>query len=330
MVSLADGMDLPTAENNMVGGWESFKVLDPSPRDAVLHCELHQLFDVYLATGEGDTYCKLRHQSNESKQSLFRIDKPDIKVFEKQLKYLKTHANLRAERQAEIVAQVGNLVSFFASLGFLHQERSKWSLLLLEAVQRLTAVLEYRVKHHFSSPRPINYAPQVYPSIQTPSHSSFPSGHATESFAIATVLHALMNPGYVPGKGVIDALMNKDSNGKIVPGLDLPFKVAARIAENRTVAGVHFPVDSLAGAIMGIAIGDLIVAHCTGQDTVEWKVYGDRWDADFDIGILGVVLGSKTGAVKKDSAVNVRLVRSSDILANIWKTAQNEWAGRLG
>ena len=88
-------------------------------------------------------------------------------------------------------------------------------------------------------------------------------------------------------------------------GLDLPFKVAARIAENRTVAGVHFPVDSLAGAVMGIAIGELVIAHCTGQNTVEWKVYGDRWNADFNIGILGDALINGNGPVKKGNDVTV-------------------------
>ena len=181
-----------STENNKIGDWERFKVLDASPRDAVLHYELSQLLNTYLASGNGDTYCKLIHSYNKNTQSLFRLSKPSITDFEQQLKYLKTHANLRAERQGEIIAQLGDLTSYYASLGFLHQERTKWSFVLLEAVQRITAMLEYRIKHHCSSPRPIVYAPQVYPSIQTPSHSTYPSGHATEAFAIATIFHALL------------------------------------------------------------------------------------------------------------------------------------------
>lgn len=69
--------------------------------------------------------------------------------------------------------------------------------------------------------------------IQIPDHSTYPSGHAMEAFAIATVLHCL-STGNGPRHGVKEQA--------------LPFRLAHRIAVNRTVAGVHFPVDSLAGA----------------------------------------------------------------------------------
>lgn len=87
--------------------------------------------------------------------------------------------------------------------------------------------------------------------IQTPDHSSFPSGHALEAFAIATVLHRLSGGG-----SAVDGVQKNA----------LPFLLAHRISTNRTVAGVHFPVDSLGGAFLGLQLGELL--HSIATNTV--------------------------------------------------------------
>jgi membrane-associated phospholipid phosphatase len=38
--------------------------------------------------------------------------------------------------------------------------------------------------------------------------------------------------------------------------------LAERIAANRTVAGVHYPIDSWAGAALGTVIGRAVLARC--------------------------------------------------------------------
>jgi membrane-associated phospholipid phosphatase len=74
--------------------------------------------------------------------------------------------------------------------------------------------------------------PHDHALVSRPHSHSFPSGHATTSFACATVL----------------ALM--------IPGLALPvFVLAAAVAWSRVYVGVHFPLDVLAGAVLGVAIG---------------------------------------------------------------------------
>jgi hypothetical protein len=84
--------------------------------------------------------------------------------------------------------------------------------------------------------------------ITTPGHGTFPMGHATQTYAVGHVLKELLNldPGYPT----------------VIEQLD---RQAARIATNRVIAGVHFPVDSMAGRMLGVALGEYFVGRCTGN-----------------------------------------------------------------
>ncbi|HZQ02559.1 MAG TPA: phosphatase PAP2 family protein [Gaiellaceae bacterium] len=74
--------------------------------------------------------------------------------------------------------------------------------------------------------------PHLQPLVALPHSHSFPSGHATTSFACATVLAAA------------------------VPRLRFPlYLLAAAVAWSRVYVGVHYPLDVLAGAVLGLAIG---------------------------------------------------------------------------
>jgi undecaprenyl-diphosphatase len=79
--------------------------------------------------------------------------------------------------------------------------------------------------------RPPLSRPVPEPLLESPSTYSFPSGHATVSFACATVL------------------------ALAVPRLRVPLYVlAALIAYSRVYVGVHYPFDVLAGAVLGVGI----------------------------------------------------------------------------
>lgn len=79
--------------------------------------------------------------------------------------------------------------------------------------------------------RPPLVDPDPEPLMRLPETHSFPSGHATVSFACATVL------------------------ALAVPRLRVPiFVLAALIAFSRVYVGVHYPFDVLAGAILGYGI----------------------------------------------------------------------------
>ena len=74
--------------------------------------------------------------------------------------------------------------------------------------------------------------PELDPAIALPHSASFPSGHATTAFAAAVATAIL------------------------VPRLRWPaLLLAALVALSRVYLGVHFPLDVLAGALLGSAVG---------------------------------------------------------------------------
>jgi undecaprenyl-diphosphatase len=85
--------------------------------------------------------------------------------------------------------------------------------------------------------RPPLVYPHPAPLVHTPLTHAFPSGHATTSFACATIL-ARSWPRAAPAF----------------------FVLAAAIAFSRVYVGVHWPLDVIAGAVLGVAIALLLLA----------------------------------------------------------------------
>jgi membrane-associated phospholipid phosphatase len=78
--------------------------------------------------------------------------------------------------------------------------------------------------------------PHLHPLVSVPHTHSFPSGHAAISFACATVV------------------------GAAEPRARLPLYVlAALVAWSRVYVGVHYPSDVAAGALIGIALGYVVI-----------------------------------------------------------------------
>lgn len=187
---------------------------------------------------------------------ILTIERPSQGAFQKQLDHVRTHADLRADRLNEIQVQIDDILSFFGAIHYLDPEFRNYTQELLEAAVRFCISVEMQIKHYCRSARPVHYSTKVQPLIQTPDHSTFPSGHSTEAFTVAALLYRLAN-----GPSA--------SDGLDVGGTDPVFRMAERIAANRVVAGVHFPVDSAAGALLGLTLADHIVSLGTGQTTTK-------------------------------------------------------------
>jgi undecaprenyl-diphosphatase len=87
------------------------------------------------------------------------------------------------------------------------------------------------LKAQIGRDRPPVVDPDPEPLVRLPDTHSFPSGHATVAFACATVL------------------------ALAVPRLAVPLYVlAGLIAFSRVYVGVHYPLDVLAGAVLGYAL----------------------------------------------------------------------------
>ncbi|GLQ29309.1 hypothetical protein GCM10007927_41130 [Sulfitobacter pacificus] len=227
-------------------GHETLSYLTPQRRKSMLAAEALGYFSVTDVSGSDDV--RVRKEPFQAGvlyggAEIHKVETPSYDFFKEQLKWLRNYADLRVDRIPEINAQIVDLLSFFGMVGQLDAGEHKHTLEALGVVQDVTYSVTMQVKHHCWAPRPIAFSRRVHPMIQTPDHSSFPSAHASEAFAIATVLEHLMRRQSASGSGPSMAL-----------------RVAQRIAVNRTIAGVHFPADSFAGAQLGIAMGHAMIA----------------------------------------------------------------------
>mgnify|MGYP000753489585 CR=1 FL=1 len=179
---------------------------------------------------------------------------------------------------------------------------------LLDLAMSLATHVEMRFKHGFACQRPVDLSPQIQPMIPTPGHASWPSGHATEAYLTCALLQSLLPHG-----------------GKYREQLE---RLAARIAVNRTVAGLHYPVDSAVGRLLGTALADFMVARCTAAKLHERGFDGRKFhDAkghviDFDPRVS--MADNHSGYYELMAGSHA--VAASPLLNFMWTKAAAEWA----
>jgi undecaprenyl-diphosphatase len=105
-------------------------------------------------------------------------------------------------------------------------------LLLVVGADLSADACAYLLKLAVDRPRPFVRYALPKPLVANPHDSSFPSGHSATSFACATVLTALA-PRLAP----------------------VWVALAAAVAFSRVYVGVHYPLDVIAGAGLGVLVG---------------------------------------------------------------------------
>ena len=308
-----------------MGYWDGLPLRNPMPMgtddadtrylstDVTTKLTNSMLFPAFTVAGaDGDATLSVNNTP------LVSIHRPDRAVFRQQLAMVRAYSDLRVDRVNEILVQTGDLFSYYGSLGYLSADRHKKTLAALYACQRVAVHVEMPIKHYCRSPRPIDYATHVQPMIQTPDHSSYPSGHAIEVFAASTVFARLMT-----GMGPKEALSApSDSERGRMAGM--AFRLAHRIASNRSVAGVHFPIDSASGAVIGCLLGDALYRVATGAD--DWPDLTEiRFDTvDDSQPPFDLTLRWLKDQLPEDAAAGAT-GDDTTIFGRLWKEAADEW-----
>ena len=269
------------------------------------------LFDLISALRfEADTTsARLKHVgvSGRSPRLVAEIRRPEVEVFESQARLVETHAELREERAGEILSQLTPQWAFWNAAANLRLDRRPKTMELMGLALSLASFVEMRFKHALACPRPSDYLPSLQPIIPVPLHGSLPSGHATEAFIVVHLLEKLLPHG----TRIRDTLQ----------------RLAARTSINRTIAGVHFPIDSQAGQLLGQSLGEYLVCLCrrdsAGATAGSWnsRVFIAK-DGDFNY-----VVGNRVepGKVQADPQPRTK-GDPATALGWLWGQARAEWA----
>jgi membrane-associated phospholipid phosphatase len=138
-----------------------------------------------------------------------------------------------AEEAARVLGKAGNNGAVWVALNVvlaLADPSNRESWLICAALGPIAIGANYAVKLLVRRPRP-DLGEGLPPLGGAPSSLSFPSAHATSSFAVATAMTR------------VDGLAA------------LAFLLAVALSLGRPYLGMHYPSDVLAGALLGLVLG---------------------------------------------------------------------------
>jgi membrane-associated phospholipid phosphatase len=166
------------------------------------------------------------------------------------LRFLRTKAphDRGTEGAFKTLGAVGEYAAVWVAIGFAGAaadtlRRRRW--LLGAATGPAAIVANFAVKAAIGRERPL--IEDHPPLARAPSKLSFPSAHATSSFAAATAF------------------------GRVEPRTRLPlYMLATGICVSRPYLGMHYPSDVLAGMVLGTFIGGLVPG--VGERTLEERM----------------------------------------------------------
>ena len=149
------------------------------------------------------------------------------------LRWMRTRGHTPAvERAAILLGRTGNNGTIWVAIGVVlalvdSSNREAW--LICAVLGPVAIAVNYVIKLLARRPRPVLEG--LPPLGGAPSSLSFPSAHATSSFAVATAMT------------------------RVEPVAALTVILATALALGRPYLGMHYPSDVLAGALLGVALG---------------------------------------------------------------------------
>ena len=224
-------------------------------------------------------------------KSLLALKGPDDALLLKQVGLVVNRKDERPDRKAEILVQISRFWPFWTAVTGLSATATPRCFELLSIAAELSPAIGQSFKQHVNCKRPSEMSPQVQPMIETPGHASFPSGHATGAWLFVRIASTLLDLD--PADGRLKQLE----------------RLASRIADNRVVAGVHYPMDSEAGHVLGDVLAQYFIARCHGEDIEAGRSH-----------TAGSPAREEPNADKPLAAS----VPRSDILNKLWNAARDE------
>jgi undecaprenyl-diphosphatase len=126
--------------------------------------------------------------------------------------------------------------------------RRPWILVPLLVADVAAGVISYALRQAIGRDRPPLVYPEPKPLVSVPNSGAFPSGHTSAAFACATVL------------------------AWASPRLRIPlFVLAAAIGWSRIYVGVHWPLDVLGGAVLGVVVSTVLLKLAAGLPRLRLK-----------------------------------------------------------
>lgn len=104
---------------------------------------------------------------------------------------------------------------------------------LLAGTIAANAAVTQVAKRRFNRERPFEVDPSIKPPVRLPHDASYPSGHASSAFAAARII------------SVLEPTLAREA-----------YDLARQVAVSRVYAGVHFPTDVVAGALLGTRVAE--------------------------------------------------------------------------
>jgi hypothetical protein len=150
----------------------------------------------------------------------------------------------RQGRTPEQIAKIkreaasGAFVDMFLGDPIVPKKLANMARNILSMADRECQYFVVNYKKRFARPRPSQLAPSLTLVVPNPGHAAYPSGHATQSMLMASIISLI------------------DSDNKL-----RYLSYARAIAKRREIAGVHYPSDSLSGQQLAMGILNALMVN---------------------------------------------------------------------